>query len=569
MVYYNIAFLISLVLSMMYVMRYQKHYDVCITAIFLLIPITNLGFIIRASSETLSQAMLANSIIYMGGCFLPFFLTFSILSLCEYKVRPFLRTAILFVNSLLFFFILTTDSNHLFYQTVRFNKHNGIGVLTKTYGPLHTVYYVLIILYMAAAFITIIYSFFKRQHVSRIMLILLVLPELFTMLGFFGGKIHGLTLEVTPYAFIFAQIVYLFISSRMTLYKTSDMAVETLLENGENAFILIDKKYRYLGSNNTAKRILKELEELPIDRRLNKNESLNKTLIHWVKCFEEDPKNGDNMYIQKNPVNPDDYHVYNIRVDNLIVGKKDVGYQVFLFDDTEDVKYIKLLNNYNFELEGEVEKKTQRIVEMHNNLILSMATMVESRDNSTGGHIKRTSDCVKILIEEMKKDSRFKLTDEFCKNLIKAAPMHDLGKIAVDDAILRKPGRFTDAEFEEMKKHAKEGARIVHEILKGTDDHAFHILAENVAHYHHERFDGSGYPEGLKGEAIPFEARIMAIADVYDALVSKRVYKERMSFEDANRIIMDGMGTHFDPQLKEIYVAARPRLEAYYKAQDE
>ena len=130
--------------------------------------------------------------------------------------------------------------------------------------------------------------------------------------------------------------------------------------------------------------------------------------------------------------------------------------------------------------------------------------------------------------------------------MIKAAPMHDLGKIAVDDAILRKPGRFTPEEFEKMKAHAAEGARIVHEILKGTDDEDFQRIAENVAHYHHERWDGSGYPDGLKGEEIPLEARIMAIADVYDALVSKRVYKESMSFEKADAIIMEGMGTQFD-----------------------
>jgi putative two-component system response regulator len=142
--------------------------------------------------------------------------------------------------------------------------------------------------------------------------------------------------------------------------------------------------------------------------------------------------------------------------------------------------------------------------------------------------------------------------------------MHDLGKIAVDDAILRKPGRFTPEEFEKMKAHAAEGARIVHEILKDTDDDSFHLLAENVARYHHERWDGSGYPEGLIGEEIPLEARIMAIADVYDALVSKRVYKEAFSFEKADKIIMEGMGTQFDPGLESAYVNARPRLEEYY-----
>ena len=142
--------------------------------------------------------------------------------------------------------------------------------------------------------------------------------------------------------------------------------------------------------------------------------------------------------------------------------------------------------------------------------------------------------------------------------------MHDLGKIAVDDDILRKPGRFTPEEYDTMKSHAAEGARIVHDILKENDDKEFIQIAENVAHYHHERVDGSGYPDHLKGDEIPLEARIMAMADVYDALVSKRVYKEPYSFEEADRIILDGMGTQFDPVLKPYYEAARPKLEAYY-----
>jgi diguanylate cyclase (GGDEF)-like protein len=122
-----------------------------------------------------------------------------------------------------------------------------------------------------------------------------------------------------------------------------------------------------------------------------------------------------------------------------------------------------------------------------------------------------------------------------------------------------------EKKVEKMKKHAAEGARIVHEILKDTDDMEFHLLAENVAHYHHERWDGSGYPEGLKGRQIPLEARIMAIADVYDALVSKRCYKDSMPFDKADAIIMEGMGTQFDKSLEKYYVAARPKLEEYYR----
>ena len=215
--------------------------------------------------------------------------------------------------------------------------------------------------------------------------------------------------------------------------------------------------------------------------------------------------------------------------------------------------------DYNAELQKEVAAKTERIVALHDQLVIGMAAMVESRDNSTGGHINRTS------AEAIQADSTaLQLSDKFSENIIKAAPMHDLGKIAVDDAILRKPGRFTPEEFSVMKTHAAEGARIVHYILKDSDDGDFRRIAENIAHYHHERVDGSGYPDGLKGDEIPLEARIMAIADVYDALVSKRVYKDRYSFEKANQIILEGMGTQFNPGLRESYETARPKLEAFY-----
>ena len=220
--------------------------------------------------------------------------------------------------------------------------------------------------------------------------------------------------------------------------------------------------------------------------------------------------------------------------------------------------------SYNEELEREVEAKTAQIVALNDQFVIGTATMVESRDNSTGGHIKRTREGVRLLAEEMSADDSLQLPDGFFENVIKAAPMHDFGKIAIDDAILRKPGRFTPEEFDKMKTHAAEGARIVREILSDAGDEEFRHIAENVAHYHHERVDGSGYPDQLKGDEIPLEARIMAIADVYDALVSERVYKQSFSFEKANQIILDGMGTQFDSGLRRYYEAARPKLEAFY-----
>ena len=206
----------------------------------------------------------------------------------------------------------------------------------------------------------------------------------------------------------------------------------------------------------------------------------------------------------------------------------------------------------------------KREVDMQEKLVFGMATMVEGRDKLTGGHIRRTSKIVQFIAEEMIKDHSLVIHHRFYANVIKAAPMHDLGKISVDDAILRKPGKFTPEEFEEMKHHSSEGARIVEDILSDGADEYFEQIAINVAHYHHERWDGRGYPEGLKGEEIPLEARIMAIADVYDALVSKRSYKEKFTFEEANRIILEGMGTQFDPGLEKYYSAAREKIELSY-----
>ncbi len=213
------------------------------------------------------------------------------------------------------------------------------------------------------------------------------------------------------------------------------------------------------------------------------------------------------------------------------------------------------------------EDSTQKMAQMESDfnakLVMGMATMVESRDHYTGGHSRRTSTGVRFIVEAMQEDESLTISDNFCENIIKAAPLHDLGKIAVDDEVLRKPGKYTPEEHEKMKIHAAEGARLLHDILSGTDEE-FRRIAENVAHYHHERMDGTGYPDGLKGDEIPLEARIMAIADVYDALVSRRIYKERYSFRKANQIILSGMGTQFDPMLQKYYEAVRPRLEEFY-----
>ncbi len=201
--------------------------------------------------------------------------------------------------------------------------------------------------------------------------------------------------------------------------------------------------------------------------------------------------------------------------------------------------------------------QSDRVERIQKSVISSLATVVEERDENTGGHIGRTGNYVEMLIGKMKKHPRYSnLPDEYCNYVTLAAPMHDIGKIRIPDAILNKPGRLTEEEFEIMKKHAVYGADIIRKTLSNVQDKEYSTIAVNIAHSHHERYDGTGYPDGLKGEQIPLEARIMALADVYDALVSERVYKKAFPPEKARRIISEESGKQFDPLLAELFLEA-------------
>ncbi len=226
------------------------------------------------------------------------------------------------------------------------------------------------------------------------------------------------------------------------------------------------------------------------------------------------------------------------------------------------VSRILELDELRKNLAQRLEERTAHIRAIQQKLVTGMASMVESRDNSTGGHIRRTGEGVRIFADRLLGTGRY--ARQFLADVTRAAPMHDLGKIAVNDQILRKQARFTDEEYAEMKKHAAEGARIVKQLLENVEDERFVKIAVNIAYYHHERWDGAGYPTGISGEQIPVEARIMALADVFDALVSRRCYKQAFSFDEAFDIIESSLGSHFDPELGRIFMTCRPELEDYY-----
>ena len=207
----------------------------------------------------------------------------------------------------------------------------------------------------------------------------------------------------------------------------------------------------------------------------------------------------------------------------------------------------------------------QRIASMQEHIIVGLASLIESRDTETGEHVARTSALVKMLAEDAVEDGVYTdvIDDHFIDLLATLAPMHDVGKIVVSDKILRKPGKLTPEEYEEMKRHAAEGGTVVRKILSGITDEEYLTFASDIATYHHEKWDGTGYPKGLKGNEIPLSARIMAVADVFDALISKRCYKDAMSFEEAVKTIEEEVGTHFDPALVAVLIKHKEEYRSF------
>jgi putative two-component system response regulator len=222
----------------------------------------------------------------------------------------------------------------------------------------------------------------------------------------------------------------------------------------------------------------------------------------------------------------------------------------------EELKYI------NANLERLVDAKTSAVVELQNAVLATVSELVECRDDVTGGHIERTANTIRMLVKEMMEQSVYadELMSWDIELFMQSSQLHDVGKISIHDNILLKPAKLTHDEFEEMKKHTIFGEEIIDKIQKLTRESAFLTHAKIMAGTHHEKWDGSGYPRGTSGQNIPLQGRIMAIADVYDALISERPYKESFSHEEALHIMWDSRGSQFDPVILDAFMAVFEHL---------
>lgn len=555
-IFYSICTIIVLVmLALSLVMFKEKKINFYVAFIFFIMLLSSIGYLTISISTTTSEAILGTKLSYLGGCFISPMSISIICVICNYKLKPWHIGLIYFPCLFLFCSVLTIGYTDFYYVEEWLINNNKYSILGHEYGIGHNFYYAILVFYTIVAIVMITYTIKIKKAVSKKDVYLLSFLLGVNTLTSILNSILKIDLELAPIMYIIDGITLIFINLNSHIYNIEDSLSSYIINNKFN-YILLNKNLKYIGSSNNVANIFPKLKNEKINHKLSLD-FIN--VYEWIDKF----KLGNNNFTYNY-----DNKIYTCSIYETKNKNKITGYVISLTDETDKNNYLNLLERYNTQLQDEVSEKTSKIERIQSQTLRGMATIIEGRDENTGGHIKRTSDIIEILVAEIKKDASFNYSDDYYEAIIKAAPLHDLGKVSIDDKILKKPERLTNEEFEIIKSHSTISAEMIKEMFKEDLDDNFVKIAINVARYHHEKYDGKGYPEGLKGEGIPFEARVMAVADVYDALVSKRCYKEPMSFSDAYDEIIKSMGSHFDPKLKNIFINSVKRLEEYYKSEE-
>ena len=554
---YLITFFASLLVLGTLLIKH-KRMTTDVTLFSILVMIQCMGRYMIAESSDYQLAWIGNFFVYVGACYCPLMVVILLYRLCQPEKGKWIIKGLGAFSTLVFALSLTIGRSPLYYSRFEPIHTETYTYILKEYGPAHILYPLLLVLYFCTVLVFLIYAIRKYRNVSLKIIVSVAAFAMATILLYILEHSFDSPVSYMSLIYLSGLVLAMRYIGRITMYDMGTNIANCIEKAQENAYIEFDEQYRCVGYNPLVLKLFPEINSTwNVDDPPAVNDGfLYREVIQWMYHREKDDRKtirlGDRYY---------EMFVHDIPYGN----KSCVGYMLEFVDRTAENKYLGTVQHYNEDLQSEVKKQTTHISHIKDMLVLGMSSMVESRDNSTGGHIKRTSKVMQVFADHIKRNHpEFGFSDAFLSMLVKAAPMHDLGKIAVDDAVLRKQGRFTEEEFKKMQIHPAEGARIVREILTGVEDDAFVELAENVAHYHHEKWNGMGYPMKLKGEEIPKEARLMALADVFDALVSKRCYKDSYSYDKAFSIIEESLGSHFDPVYGRAFMECRPQLEQLY-----
>ena len=543
--YYLIMAILAFINLLVLVFQFEsKKVNYYFMLLLLFIAMANGGYLAIALSTNINEAILANRICYLGGCFIPPITLFLLCAISNYKIPIWVRIILYTYSFIVYGLVLTIGWNDFYYTSVSLEKFGNATVLGHTYGPGHSLFYVILYGYMLAQIVILIYSIVKKRAVSHKNLWALLLMVVVTIICFIVGRMINPAIEVMPLAYVVSGWICLYMCRRATMYNIEDNIAASSSDQETYGYIMFDNKLNYLGCNTIAMKIFPDIMQCTVDYPLKRIAKLE-IVCDWLDSYVAS-ENETFSY-------ETDEHHYECHIEYIRHRGKPCGYILELREDTDKWRYMKLLASHNKELEAfqvtledkvaeqteELRLQQKKMKKLLEQTVTALSEAVDAKDRYTSGHSKRVAKYGRMIAERMGKSKAEQ--DE----IYRAGLLHDIGKIRVSAEIINKPGKLTDEEYNIIKIHPITG----YHILRGISDNNYIAVA---AKYHHERYDGKGYPNGLVGEKIPEVARILGIADAYDAMASNRSYRNALPQEVVREEIEKGMGTQFDPNISKI-----------------
>ena len=556
---FGICLVVSILATLLFALRNDDRVNSYDWSVSLLLPFLIMGYWLKTQVASQEAALVLFAFINLSSTVLLAVILFSLLRHLSIPVNAWLKFVVYVAAFTQLLPVWITFRQGLPDELILITD-TGDGYSTRmTAGSFAFTYiaFALALLIVGIGIAAILQA--RRKTYSRRTLTFYMSFVVIGMLTYALENLLDMNFSALPYLYMTGDLV---LALNFDHNRTHD--ISSLIDSQKTAinrgYVAVGLNGWFLSANSRCFDFLPDLKDQRVDTRIPEDTPSGAVLNNIIRNYSANGiasatfRSGERTF------------AYELSPFKLRRGGMSQGYLIDFRDVTEEARNMEILANFNARLNQEVAEKTRSVESMQQKLVLSLADMVENRDSNTGGHVKRTSDVVQILVEDIRSKQCLPLDDTLAKDIVRVAPMHDLGKVSIDSSILNKPGRLTPEEFTIMKTHSAISGQMVKILLDGMEEEHLVRTAYHLARYHHERWDGKGYPEGLVGEMIPLEARIMAVADVYDALVSKRVYKAPMSYDKAAQIMVEGMGTQFDPSMHVVFLSCRSRLERYYSA---
>ncbi len=536
--YYVITTILSMVNLILLVYTYEnKKANYYFMLSMVIMALSNCGYLALAFSTQLNEAVLAHKISYIGGCFVPLITLFMICTICNVSIPSWIRYILYALSFGVYFMVLTIGYSDIYYSDLSLGKLGKATVLLHSYEAGHTLFYVILFGYMAAEIVLLGYQLIKKRAVSKSKLWILSIMVILNIATFMVGRLINEDIEIMPALYVIDGWIILYLQKKNMMYNLEDSIASTIQKQEVYGYIIFDNDKKYMGCNKVAQYVFPGIKDCKVDSGIDKVEAV-KILSEWLQKYIEE---GEDTHQYRR-----DEQYYEIKLSQVWYREKARGYVVEIKEETERLKYMSLISNYNSELVEKVKEQTAELVEKQkriNELFLQTVTAlseaVDAKDRYTSGHSKRVAEYSRMIAKRLGKSK------EEQEEIYRAGLLHDVGKIRIPVDIINKPGKLTDEEYNIIKVHPVTGYHILSGI-SGSEQIAI------AAKYHHERYDGKGYPNGLAGDRIPEVARILGVADSYDAMTSNRSYRSGLPKEVVREEIIKGRGAQFDPEIADI-----------------